>query len=172
MNRSAIKYVSDEEIYEIRPCVDLADLLRDGHALCLVWRPSWNRLSPELHQVRGRFEDRDDLIYCATDEAKIQSATKNRLDCALEVPYLFVPWHQDTRRVFRIVLHGKVLQEYSTMTEAVSALIPGRFVPSAIYRRKCSIAGVMLLQARRRRDRQILCKRLLELLNYLKQRKE
>lgn len=161
------RYLSDDDIYEIQPISDLSELLKEDHTLCLVWNPHWNRRTLELPQIRGP----QGTLYYAQDSAERQSVTKNRLDHFLDTPYLFAPWKQSGVRIFRIILHSKVLHEFSTLTEALKELIPGNFTPKASYRRKRSIGSLMLLEARRRRDHRILCSQLLGLLNYLKERK-
>ncbi len=171
MERLKSRYLSDEDIYDIQPVNDLSELLKDGCSLCLVWAPAWNRKKLQLPQIRGRLNGQQGVIYYAQDSAGMQVSTKNRLDHFLDTPYLFTSWKQNGGRAFRITLHGKVLQEFSVLSQALAELLPGHFAPEFSYRRKISIGSQMLLEARRRRDHRVLCRQLLGLLNVLQQKK-
>ena len=46
-------HLSDEDVYAITPIHDLAELLKEGYALCLVWQPEFNGNPVPLEMLRG-----------------------------------------------------------------------------------------------------------------------
>ena len=171
------QFLSEEDVYSITPVHDLAKLLEDGHALCLVWRPEFDGNTVPLETLRGIWhtpdgEEQKATLYFMSDRAEIQSRTKNILDCRLKSPYLFASWKRDGKRSFKIIDNHCVRVESDSLEDILPYFIEGRFEPHAIYRRKHSIMTLMLMDAKRKAECKQLRTRLLELLEIQKQRKE
>ena len=94
------QFLSEEEVYAITPVHDPAELLREGYALCLVWRPEFDGNTVPLETLRGVWHkpdggEQDATLYFMQDRAEVQSRTKNALDRRLKSPYLFAAWKKD-----------------------------------------------------------------------------
>ena len=171
------QFLSEEDVYAITPVHDPAELLKEGYALCLVWRPKFDGNTVPLETLRGVWHkpdggEQDATLYFMQDRAEVQSRTKNALDRRLKSPYLFAAWKKDGQRLFKIIHNPRVRVQSDSLADILPNFIEGRFEPRAIYRRKHSIMTLIMMDAKRRKECKELRGRLLELLEIQKRLKD
>lgn len=106
------QFLSEEEVYAITPVHDPAELLKEGYALCLVWRPEFDGNTVPLETLRGVWHKpdggkQDATLYFMQDRAEVQSRTKNALD--------------RRRRVRICSPHGKRTDNVSSKSSTITA---------------------------------------------------
>jgi|GEM_PF-6305488 hypothetical protein len=72
------QFLSEEEVYAITPVHDPAELLKEGYALCPVWRPEFDGNTVPLETLRGVWHkpdggEQDATLYFMQDRAEVQS---------------------------------------------------------------------------------------------------